>query len=150
MLFCRLWIFFKSYFFKNIFQEYHQCVKQFGSRSGPKFCRAWSGSKLFAKVISRWQKSPLAGKEFRSIVWRLGGGRLWQSPAKQRFSVKITAKLISQIEWVYHSLGKFSSRWRTDDIFLFFQKICSVKTYFLEKIRKIFQTIACWNFHQAL
>ena len=30
----------------------------------PTFCRAWSGSKLFAKVISRWQKSPLAGKEF--------------------------------------------------------------------------------------
>ena len=24
------------------------------------FCRAWSGSKLFAKVISRWQKLPLA------------------------------------------------------------------------------------------
>ena len=29
-------------------------VKQFGSRSGQMFCRAWSGSKLFAKVISRW------------------------------------------------------------------------------------------------
>ena len=26
------------------------------------FCRAWSGSKLFAKVISRWQTSTLAGK----------------------------------------------------------------------------------------
>ena len=52
-----------SNLFKNIFQEYHQSVKQFGSRSGPTKCRAWSGSKLFAKVISRRQKSPLAGKE---------------------------------------------------------------------------------------
>ena len=31
----------------------HQSVKQFGSRSGTTSCRAWSGSKLFAKVISR-------------------------------------------------------------------------------------------------
>ena len=37
--------------------------EQFGSRSGPTFCQAWSGSKIFAKVISRWQKLPLAGKE---------------------------------------------------------------------------------------
>ena len=28
--------------------------------------RAWSGSKLFAKVISRWQKLPLAGKELNT------------------------------------------------------------------------------------
>ena len=61
--FCCLWIFLKLLFFKNIFQEYHQSVKQFGSRSGPTFCRFWSGSKLFAKAITRWQKSPLAGKE---------------------------------------------------------------------------------------
>ena len=40
-------------------------VQQFGSRSGPRFCQTWSGSKLFAKVISRWQKLPLAGKELR-------------------------------------------------------------------------------------
>ena len=55
--------FFKINFFKIIFQEYHQSVKQFRSRSGPTFRRAWSGSKLFAKVISRWKKSPLVGKE---------------------------------------------------------------------------------------
>ena len=32
----------------SVFQEYqyHQSVKQFGSRSGPMFCQAWSGSKL--------------------------------------------------------------------------------------------------------
>ena len=46
----------------NFFQ-YHQGVKQFGSRSGPTFCRTWSWSKLFAKVISRWPKSPRTGKE---------------------------------------------------------------------------------------
>ena len=55
--------FFKlTFFFKKIVQEYHQSVKQFGSRSGSMFCWAWSGSKLFAKVISRRQKLPLARK----------------------------------------------------------------------------------------
>ena len=73
MLFCHQWIFYlKLTFSKNIFQEYHQSVKQFGSRSGLTFCRVWSGSILFAKVISRWQKSPLAGKE----LWaRFGQGK---------------------------------------------------------------------------
>ena len=32
--------FFKINFFEKIFQEYHQSVKQFGSRSGPTFFRA--------------------------------------------------------------------------------------------------------------
>ena len=45
--------FFKINFFEKFFQECYQSVKQFGSRSGPTFCQAWSGSKLFAKVISR-------------------------------------------------------------------------------------------------
>ena len=44
-LFCHLQIFFsKSNFFKKIFQEYHEKVKQFASRSGLMFCRALSGS----------------------------------------------------------------------------------------------------------
>ena len=47
-------VFFKITFFKKFFQEYQQNVKQFGSRSGRTNRRAWSGSKLFAKVISRW------------------------------------------------------------------------------------------------
>ena len=38
--FCCLPIFFKITFFKKFFQGYHQSVKQFGSRSGPTFCRA--------------------------------------------------------------------------------------------------------------
>ena len=48
------------------FFQYHPDVKQFGSRSGPTFCWAWSGSKLFAKVISRQQKSALASKELNT------------------------------------------------------------------------------------
>ena len=58
VVFC--WLFSKINFFKKFFQEHCQSVKQFGSRSVPTFCWSWSGSKLFAKVISRWQKSPLA------------------------------------------------------------------------------------------
>ena len=52
-LFCRLLNFFKINFFEKFFQEYDQGVKQFGSRSGLTERQAWSGSKLFAKVISR-------------------------------------------------------------------------------------------------
>ena len=59
--------FFKTIFSKKIFPEYHQSVKQFGSRSGPTFCQAWSGSKLFAKVISKWQKSPLVKKDLKEV-----------------------------------------------------------------------------------
>ena len=36
--FCRPLFFFKTNFFKKFFQEYHQGVKQFGSRSSPRFC----------------------------------------------------------------------------------------------------------------
>ena len=54
----------KIHFFKKkSFRNTIRVSKEFGSRSGPTFCRAWSGSKLFAKVISRWQKSPIVGKE---------------------------------------------------------------------------------------
>ena len=42
-----------QFFFEKFFQEYHQSVKQIESRSGPTLCWAWSGSTLFAKVISR-------------------------------------------------------------------------------------------------
>ena len=47
------WFFSKSTFPKEIFQECNQSVKQFWFRSGRMLCRAWSGSKLFTKVISR-------------------------------------------------------------------------------------------------
>ena len=45
------WTFSKKFFYKQI-----QCVKRFGSISRPSFCRSWSESKLFAKVIICWQK----------------------------------------------------------------------------------------------
>ena len=53
-------------FFLKFFQEHYQCIKQFGSRSRPKFSWSRSRSKLFAKVIRRRQKSPLARKELSS------------------------------------------------------------------------------------
>ena len=62
---CGFFFIFLNNFFKNIYREYYQSVKQFGSGSGPTFCRAWSGSKRFAEVISRRQKLPLVGKELK-------------------------------------------------------------------------------------
>ena len=47
--------------------QHYQSVKWFGSRSTQAFCRPWSGSKLFVKVISKWQKPPLARKEFKLV-----------------------------------------------------------------------------------
>ena len=38
-------------------------AKQHGSRSGLLIGRVWSDPKLFAKVMSRWQNRPVAGKE---------------------------------------------------------------------------------------
>ena len=64
----RLQTFFQNIFLQKFFQEHYQNDKQFGPRSRLKFCRSWSGSKLFTKVISRQQKSPLARKEL--IVYR--------------------------------------------------------------------------------
>ena len=49
MLCCRLLIFFKINFFKKLFQERYQSVKQSGSRFWP----SCSETKLFAKVISQ-------------------------------------------------------------------------------------------------
>ena len=43
----------------------HVQLKWFGPRSGQKFCPSRSGSKVFAKIIIRQQKWPLARKEFR-------------------------------------------------------------------------------------
>ena len=50
-------LFIQITFSKKFFREYHQIVKRFGS-VGPDL-----DSKRFAKVFSRRQKSPLAGKE---------------------------------------------------------------------------------------
>ena len=49
------------------FFQYHQGVKQFGSRSDLTFCRALSGSKQCAKVIDQQMiKVTLAGKELNT------------------------------------------------------------------------------------
>ena len=52
-VFCCLLIFLKINFFKNFFQEYHQSIKQFGSRSGLTFCQAWPGSKTVCKCYQQ-------------------------------------------------------------------------------------------------
>ena len=62
--------FFKTNFFKKILAGIQQSVKQLGSWSGRTLCQAWSGSKLFAKVISRRQT--LGDEELRQwkVVWK--------------------------------------------------------------------------------
>ena len=61
-----------TFFLKKFFQEHYQSIKQFGSRSGPAFCRSWSGPKMFAQeVISRGQKSPLARKVLIPKCWTI-------------------------------------------------------------------------------
>ena len=52
---CRLLTFFKIIFFQKILSETQSEVEWFGFRSGLMFCLSWSGSKLFEKVISKWQ-----------------------------------------------------------------------------------------------
>ena len=65
IFFSSAFFFSKSTLYEKFFQENHQGVKQFGSRSCPTICRAGSGSKLFAKVISRRQNSLLSRKEIK-------------------------------------------------------------------------------------
>ena len=65
MLFYCLLIFFKISIFVKLFQG-----KQFGSRPDPRFCRAWSGSKLFAKENYQ-QRTPVV-KEIKLKAVYLG------------------------------------------------------------------------------
>ena len=79
--------FFKISFFQKILsatQSLCQSVKRFGSRSGRILCRSRSGSKLFAKVISRqqwvncqgckkWDKTECTG--LRRAVGKVSGNR---------------------------------------------------------------------------
>ena len=58
--FCCLLISTKITFSKNSFRN-DISVNQFGPRSGPTKCWAWSGSKVFAKFINR--RTTQAGKE---------------------------------------------------------------------------------------
>ena len=70
MLFGHLWIFFFFFFFKLTFSKKSFrntiSVRQFGSRSGLTFCQAWSGSKLFTKVINT--KVTTSGERVNSCI----------------------------------------------------------------------------------
>ena len=77
----------------------------FGSRSGQTKCRAWSGSKLFAKAISREQKSPLACKELHVNTKQLVDTTFW---------IKPRLKLISFGSDLFHlAQGKLWLGWFT-------------------------------------
>ena len=54
--------FFKINFFEKFFQEYHQNVKQIGSRSGPMFV----GPDLVQTVCKSYQQTTLVGIELNS------------------------------------------------------------------------------------
>ena len=56
--------FFQMNFFEKFFQEYHQSVKQFGSRSGPTFCL--SGLICVQTVCEGDQQMTSVGKESMS------------------------------------------------------------------------------------
>ena len=58
-------IFYKMYFFKKLFQEYHQAVKQFGSRSGRTFFRPELGSNCLQSISVDDSKQSL--NEFKKI-----------------------------------------------------------------------------------
>ena len=76
---CHLLTFFKTNFIKkNLSGTLSECqtvwiqIRTYvGSRSGPMLCLSWSGSKLFAKVISWQQKLVLASKELNCQYWLL-------------------------------------------------------------------------------
>ena len=104
---------------------------QFGSRSWPTFCHSWSGSKLFAKVISRLQKSKSYG--YRKVC-----------------AYHVSLKIVSSKRWNYLlfqnlvaslSLSEFSCKchscWKQRECNQFFnanQSVCNVekwKKYFI-------------------
>ena len=81
MFVSRLLIVFLHKILKKSFRNtYYQSVKQFGSRKGPTFCRALSGSKLFAKIISGRQNSPLVGKVLIRFFLLVFQGTLVRTP----------------------------------------------------------------------
>ena len=51
------------------FFQYHPGVKKFGSRSGPTFCRALSGSKLFASLSADIVGKELNTKQLVDTLW---------------------------------------------------------------------------------
>ena len=106
--FCRLLLFFfKINIFKKFFQIHYPCVKQFGSRSGRTFCRSWSGSKLFAKVIGTFDLllstgSTQKARKLSWHTWKIVGWDI-KHQNKQK-SYQQTTKVITSKERVgiYH------------------------------------------------
>ena len=81
--------FFQNQLFQKFFQGHYQSVKWFGSRLGLAFCRSWSGSKLFAKLISRWQNK-IASKE------RVNCSTLPLYSHPIELTLKVLAKIVSE------------------------------------------------------
>ena len=123
MLFCHLMTFFKINIFKKFFHEHYQSVKQFGSRSGLTFCRPWSGSKRFAKLISRRQKSQQARKELNlrctsnliSVCIMVKYIRL-----QQQESITVTAEICLEIDNCKTALSLLW-KWIKDRVALLFE-----------------------------
>ena len=85
---CRLLTFSKLSFSHKKNPKHYQSVKLFGSSSGPTFCRSWSESKLFAKVIRRRQKS-LPRKELIHTHVRLLISMMQIASKANIFSIKL-------------------------------------------------------------
>ena len=66
---CRLLL--PAFFSKEIFLNYRQSVKQFGSRSGLTFCRARSGYKLFAKVSANDTRRQRGNKSCKASLFNI-------------------------------------------------------------------------------
>ena len=56
-------IFYQKLLFQKFFQEYHESVKQFGSRSGPTLCRTDLGPNCFKKLSA----GTIADKELKAV-----------------------------------------------------------------------------------
>ena len=84
---CRLLILYKIYFFKKFISVKQYC---FDPDLGPKFCRSWFGSKLFAKVISEHTSKEKVINDF----W------LSEDQDKQTgWEKKIILKKVTKIDW---------------------------------------------------
>ena len=92
---------FKFNYFKTFLQEHYQSAKQFESRSGPIFCRYWSRSKLFAKLISRQQKGKLntkycTGFEPHNVPWEW----LWTDIRPQGYKTWVQSQTQNKAQWL--------------------------------------------------
>ena len=84
-------------------------VNQFGSRSGPKFCWAWSGSKLFAKFISIRSEKESRYIHLLTVTQRVG---IWTLNSM----IKVFTPQIS-IDLEFKTIiGSMMMEWKTNPI----------------------------------